>query len=52
MPQPSKSDIIRSVFSAYKSIETTLMSRQLWDSPRGQDVYFDFWTAAYQAIDD
>jgi CubicO group peptidase (beta-lactamase class C family) len=29
-----------------------LMTQRLWDSPSGPMVYHDFWTAAYQAIDD
>jgi CubicO group peptidase (beta-lactamase class C family) len=29
-----------------------LMTQRLWDSPGGPMVYRDFWTAAYQAIDD
>src|SRR5437588_863628 len=29
-----------------------LMTQRAWDSPRPLDVCLDFWTAAYQAIDD
>ena len=29
-----------------------LMTQRVWDSPRAPDVYLDFWTSAYQAIDD
>jgi len=29
-----------------------LMTQRMWTSPRGPDVYHDFWTQAYQAIDD
>jgi hypothetical protein len=29
-----------------------LMTQRLWDSPGGPAVHHDFWTAAYQAIDD
>jgi CubicO group peptidase (beta-lactamase class C family) len=29
-----------------------LMTQRLWDSPSGPGVYQDFWTSAYQAIDD
>ena len=29
-----------------------LMTQRLWDSPRAPDVQVDFWTQAYQAIDD
>ena len=29
-----------------------LMTQRMWDSPGGPDVYRDFWTSAYQAIDD
>jgi CubicO group peptidase (beta-lactamase class C family) len=29
-----------------------LMTQRVWDSPRAPDVYLDFWTPAYQAIDD
>jgi CubicO group peptidase (beta-lactamase class C family) len=29
-----------------------LMTQRLWDSPRAPDVQRDFWTSAYQAIDD
>jgi CubicO group peptidase (beta-lactamase class C family) len=29
-----------------------LMTQRLWDSPSPPDVYLDFWTLAYQAIDD
>jgi CubicO group peptidase (beta-lactamase class C family) len=29
-----------------------LMTQRVWDSPRPPDVYLDFWTCAYQAIDD
>jgi CubicO group peptidase (beta-lactamase class C family) len=29
-----------------------LMTQRLWDSPRAPGVYLDFWTSAYQAIDD
>jgi CubicO group peptidase (beta-lactamase class C family) len=29
-----------------------LMTQRLWDSPSGPAVYRDFWTSAYQAIDD
>jgi CubicO group peptidase (beta-lactamase class C family) len=29
-----------------------LMSQRLWDSPSAPGVYLDFWTSAYQAIDD
>ena len=29
-----------------------LMTQGMWTSPRGPDVYHDFWTQAYQAIDD
>jgi CubicO group peptidase (beta-lactamase class C family) len=29
-----------------------LMTQGMWTSPRGPDVYHDFWTQVYQAIDD
>jgi CubicO group peptidase (beta-lactamase class C family) len=29
-----------------------LMTQAAWTSPSGPDVYHDFWTSAYQAIDD
>ena len=29
-----------------------LMTQRVWDSPRAPAVYLDFWTSAYQAIDD
>jgi hypothetical protein len=29
-----------------------LMTQRLWTSPRPPRVYLDFWTSAYQAIDD
>ena len=29
-----------------------LLTQRLWDSPGGPGVYHDFWTCAYQAIDD
>jgi CubicO group peptidase (beta-lactamase class C family) len=29
-----------------------LMTQRLWDSPAAPPVYLDFWTQAYQAIDD
>ncbi|HKX04837.1 MAG TPA: serine hydrolase domain-containing protein [Methylomirabilota bacterium] len=29
-----------------------LMTQRMWTSPQGPDVYHDFWTQAYQAIDD
>jgi CubicO group peptidase (beta-lactamase class C family) len=29
-----------------------LMTQSLWTSPSPPDVYLDFWTSAYQAIDD
>jgi len=29
-----------------------LMTQRLWTSPSPPDVYLDFWTSAYQAIDD
>ncbi len=29
-----------------------LMTQRVWDAPRAPDVLTDFWTAAYQAIDD
>jgi CubicO group peptidase (beta-lactamase class C family) len=29
-----------------------LMTQRLWDSPSAPGVYLDFWTSAYQAIDD
>ena len=29
-----------------------LMTQRLWDSPSAPSVYRDFWTSAYQAIDD
>ncbi len=29
-----------------------LMTQRLWDSPGGPPVHRDFWTSAYQAIDD
>jgi hypothetical protein len=28
------------------------MTQRAWTSPRPPDVCLDFWTAAYQAIDD
>jgi hypothetical protein len=28
------------------------MTQRLWDSPAAPPVYLDFWTQAYQAIDD
>jgi CubicO group peptidase (beta-lactamase class C family) len=29
-----------------------LMTQRLWTSPSPPDIYLDFWTSAYQAIDD
>ena len=29
-----------------------LMTQRVWDAPKAPDVYLDFWTATYQAIDD
>jgi hypothetical protein len=29
-----------------------LLTQRLWDSPNPPGVYLDFWTSAYQAIDD
>jgi CubicO group peptidase (beta-lactamase class C family) len=29
-----------------------LMTQRLWTSPSPPGVYLDFWTLAYQAIDD
>jgi CubicO group peptidase (beta-lactamase class C family) len=29
-----------------------LMTQRVWDSPEAPEVYLDFWTSAYQAIDD
>jgi CubicO group peptidase (beta-lactamase class C family) len=29
-----------------------LMTQRVWDSPSPPGVYLDFWTSAYQAIDD
>ena len=29
-----------------------LMTQRVWDSPSAPPVYLDFWTSAYQAIDD
>jgi CubicO group peptidase (beta-lactamase class C family) len=29
-----------------------LMTQRVWDSPKAPEVYLDFWTSAYQAIDD
>ena len=29
-----------------------LMTQRVWDSPNAPAVYLDFWTSAYQAIDD
>ncbi len=29
-----------------------LMTQRIWDSPIGPNLYFDFWTSVYQAIDD
>ncbi len=29
-----------------------LMTQRVWDSPAAPAVYLDFWTQAYQAIDD
>jgi hypothetical protein len=29
-----------------------LMTQRVWDSPSAPAVYLDFWTSAYQAIDD
>jgi CubicO group peptidase (beta-lactamase class C family) len=29
-----------------------LMTQRMWTSPRPPEVYLDFWTQAYQAIDD
>jgi hypothetical protein len=29
-----------------------LMTQHAWDSPHPPQVYLDFWTLAYQAIDD
>ena len=29
-----------------------LMTQRVWDSPSAPGVYLDFWTSAYQAIDD
>jgi hypothetical protein len=32
-------------------METLEMTQRVWDS-KAPDVYLDFWTSAYQAIDD
>jgi CubicO group peptidase (beta-lactamase class C family) len=29
-----------------------LMTQRLWDSPSPPGIYLDFWTSAYQTIDD
>jgi CubicO group peptidase (beta-lactamase class C family) len=29
-----------------------LLTQRLWDSPAGPTIYHDFWTLAYQSIDD
>jgi hypothetical protein len=29
-----------------------LLTQRLWTSPSPPNVYLDFWTLAYQAIDD
>jgi hypothetical protein len=31
---------------------TLEMTQRVWDSPKAPEVYLDFWTSAYQAIDD
>jgi CubicO group peptidase (beta-lactamase class C family) len=28
-----------------------LMTERVWGSPKAPDTYLDFWTSAYQAID-
>jgi CubicO group peptidase (beta-lactamase class C family) len=35
-----------------EEIVAILMTQRLWDSPSAPGVYLDFWTSAYQAIDD
>ena len=35
-----------------EEIVALLMTQRLWTSPSPPDVYRDFWTSAYQAIDD
>jgi CubicO group peptidase (beta-lactamase class C family) len=35
-----------------EDIVAILMTQRAWDSPSPPDVYLDFWTSAYQAIDD
>jgi CubicO group peptidase (beta-lactamase class C family) len=35
-----------------ENIVAILMTQRVWDSPSPPGVYLDFWTSAYQAIDD
>jgi CubicO group peptidase (beta-lactamase class C family) len=35
-----------------EDIVAILMTQRVWDSPSPPAVYLDFWTSAYQAIDD
>ena len=35
-----------------EEIVAILMTQRLWDSPSPPGVYLDFWTSAYQPIDD
>jgi hypothetical protein len=35
-----------------ESMVAILMTQRLWDSADPPNVYLDFWTSAYQAIDD
>jgi CubicO group peptidase (beta-lactamase class C family) len=35
-----------------EQVVAILMTQRLWTSPSPPDVYLDFWTSAYQAIDD
>jgi len=36
----------------HEDMVTILMTQRLWDSPAPPPVCLDFWTLAYQAIDD
>ncbi len=35
-----------------EQVVAILLTQRLWDSPRPPRVYLDFWTSAYQTIDD
>ena len=40
------------VFDPTEDMVGILMTQRVWDSPKRPGVLLDFWTSAYQAIDD